>query len=443
MNCTCKSSKMSQKNTKHNIPDISYHLIFGFLFLEELPLIIQCNKEWKRLVTAPSFLQMFRNYHKLCLKTPKHVISFSKTPFRLVFKEIELMSYKTCLSNIPFVEFGHIETLQFFLNLDHIYHQNIDFHSIFETLGIRLRNLTVQISYYDFKNESSFILFQASLSLLTSLNSLSIFGNSSFMDFSFLSHMKQLNKLSSDFINLEKYRASKLVENLVDNLKLCPELVHLKLNDCLHITKQICERLNHSKLESFGTFENNVLPNLQNECTNLLKKLPCLKSIDFAMQYKAIPLSMSFAEWIHHLELFGFDAFHSITNEEINDMIIHLKHLKSITIGHCKFSKEKMKTLMEGISFQLESFRSNFFSTDQDDDLFDHLSKCKKLKYLILYYCNLKVDHFDLMTKCQNLETIYIEKCGKISKHILSPSMQQALVIPSKIFPKLKLVDIK
>jgi hypothetical protein len=61
MNSFANTTTMSLSRGTNTIPDISYHLIYCFLSLKELTLVGQCGKTWNRLVTEPSFLNLFRH----------------------------------------------------------------------------------------------------------------------------------------------------------------------------------------------------------------------------------------------------------------------------------------------------------------------------------------------------------------------------------------------
>jgi hypothetical protein len=92
-----------------HIPDISYHLIFCFLSLKELTCIAQCNKEFTRLVTESSFLNMFHFQGVLNINRQMQIQSASQSPLRSVIVNIKMDIYLD--ETMEFSHFNRLESL--------------------------------------------------------------------------------------------------------------------------------------------------------------------------------------------------------------------------------------------------------------------------------------------------------------------------------------------
>jgi hypothetical protein len=140
------------------IPDITYHLIFCFIPLDELPVIEQCCKEWKRIVTEPLFLNMFPAHAYFSSIENQNLLA-SNTPFLRVIRKIQLSNYYYC-TNFDFCKsnflskFPRLESIHLRLYLN----ETIIIKHVFQTLAPKLLYLVVFINVIIFKKLCNFFL---------------------------------------------------------------------------------------------------------------------------------------------------------------------------------------------------------------------------------------------------------------------------------------------
>jgi hypothetical protein len=429
----------------HNVPDISYHLVFCFLSLKELTLIAQCNQEFSRLVTAPSFLNMFRRDTNTLFTTgnyvEKQIQLLSINPFR---HTIRCINMRCRLSDtIYLIHFHSLVSLQLEIPFEDSQNPEFDITPVFQALAPSLRELKVflyfNISYKYFDNgmrqiRSSYIGFQKALSLLTSLTFLSLFGGyvNYFSDISFLSHMKQLQTFHFNRIHFSSFQD---IFNVITTL---PQLTHLEsdvLFDSSRFmdqTNEPCKDLEQSKLKHLDIFYSNS-KDKEHEYEHLLNQLTHLKTIAVCTIGTNIPFS--FGKWIRHLEM----SFTTLTREQVH-AIHDFPQLKSLKITTCSLEQNNpIDTLLLKLE-ELYLISSNGFTC------FSSLSKCVKLKTLSLVMLRGLGDikEFDLLSNCKQLEYITIQNCH-ISYERISSNMKQALKNKAPyndVFPRLKKVEI-
>jgi hypothetical protein len=378
------------------IPDISYHLIFCFLSLRQLPLIAQCSKEYKRIVTELSFLNMFRHKYAMELfkiKNKQQIELLSKSPFHHAIRGIIMHdTYGNLLSNsIYFIQFYKLISLDIAIDWCEDRKQNFDIKPVFQALGPGLLKLKIIVFNNPYK--SSPWNFQKALLFLTSLTSLEL--NKVFpTDCSFLSHMKQLRSFSCDF-----------------------DLTHLYLNysspsdnSFVYQMRNVCTELENSKLKNIGSFKyfTNIPKKQESECLQLLNRFNQLETIDikFVCNDK-IPTFLG--KWIQNLE------FHqrTITDRDMSDMIINLPNLKSITLESCMIQPLQIKNLINGLCKRLEVLcinSENGFHVTYFQVPFDSLFTCTKLKSLKLALVyDLEMNKIDeLFICCKQLKSVEI-----------------------------------
>jgi hypothetical protein len=434
---------MSQSFLTRENPDISYHLIFCFLSLKELPLIARCSKEWNRLVTQPSFLNMFPKQH-IYFDRETMIQSASTSSFQIIISRIKLNISFLCPSSATsyLTHFKHLIYLN--LNMVNYWFGNNNKTSdgfvshVFQLLGSTLRQLTISISP-DFTTFALLNQLQNALSFLTSLESLKIMNNSTrhfnFTNSSFLSHMKELKLFSCDCIgNIS------LIRDLPDNLALCSSLVHLDLQgylfDNLVEFKKVFKAFQNSKINHLAGLYN-IHKDQEYECAQLLNQLSHLRSIDISLVSLDHPIPKLLGKWIHRLSINN----RIFSEKDILD-IINLPHLKSLCLLYrCKLSSEQMENLIGGLSYQLEHLHVNL-SHGPLVISFQPLSKLVNLKSLSFQDVFMKdFREYELLTNCKQLESIKM-KSQYLFKEKLSENMQEALKIPSSVFPRLKTVDI-
>jgi hypothetical protein len=414
---------MSNNNT---IPDISFQLVFCFLPFRELPLIARCSKEFKRIVTEPLFLNMFRQNEEMNLEQKVNFHNASTSVFRHIIRQMT---------------FFH-EPLEHTRFLPHFH------HPVFKALGSHLLELKVDTIPQDEDelplNPPSFCHFQSALSFLTSLTSLylsNFVDEERFYDMSFLTHMKQLKTFRCDYIDIYLIP----IQDLAHNLSFCSELTHLDLfreNDIVHHLPdpQLAGALKQTKLNHLGVFYN-VSQDQQYDCAQILNHFSYLKTIGIEIETTmtgATTIPTLLGKWIHNLEL----SYRTISDKDVLDLI-SLPHLKSLELYHCVITDLQMKTLIEGLSTKLQDFvvyYSPYLDSVCVKIIFDSLSRCTKLKSLHLSNIGgVKDSEFDSRNNCKLLESISISNTDPWRPRPLN--IPSVLKNPSIVFPMLKKVE--
>jgi hypothetical protein len=385
-------SSVHMKPYDTTIPDITFQLIFCFLPLRELPHIARCCKQWNRLVTAQSFINMFQHKDTVCFGDDIIQNSVAGS-FHGIIRKIALMTFSTTFSTVKLLPFNRIVSLEFTMNygVDNYRGLEGNFETLFKALGPRLCELKVSFYY--------------------------------------------LNELFND-LPLE-------VQKLIDSLVLLPELKRLVFK-CLFNSKhfldrldKLCKGLKDSKLNHLGYFSN--IPHQSiDACVQRLNQLSHLQTIGVGLK-GTFPLDLQFislGKWISHLSIFD----RSLSHHDVNSVIIQLPHLTSITLKNCSLQhQEIIHELIKGLSSKLENLlltHTNCFESCKIS--FPILSKCKNLKSLVLKNIIFPPqDEFDLLVNCKLLETIEIEYRPYPTQAFRSPMMTQALKIPSTTFTRL------
>jgi hypothetical protein len=409
------------------IPDISYHLIFSFLSIRELAPISQCSKEWRRIVTEPSFFNMYRQTGVLTIDNKNNV---SKSPLRRVIRKVRIETLNNEINHLG--SYNRLEVLD--MTFDRIYFSyfdpGCDFISIFKQLGPKLTELIVRLQRYKHKiNTYSFIKFQTALHFLTSLTSLklqNVFYYSFISDISFLSVMKQLQSFSCNCIGVSSKELAATLQSS------CPDLIRLEVGhfNNLNDLEEICQGLQYSKLTHLGDFSN-LSRFDQNLYAQSLNKLNHLQTIEYFVFYQNIP-HISLGKWIHYLEI--FDMF--LNDEDVNS-ILALPYLKSLKMHGIRMNDSQIENLIHGLSSRLEHL--DLVGEEDFQISFKSLSKCIQLKTIsfssILFTNN---EEILLLSNCKQLESIMIPDLLFFN----DDEIYQAFEIPSTLFPKLKLAVI-
>jgi hypothetical protein len=430
------------------IPDISYHLIFCFLSLQELPLIAQSSKEWKRLVTAQSFLNMFVHKYKYMIDYKKEIFEASlvNSPFSHVIRDlIFIIPVNHNLELIYSIhQFKCIESLKLCIDFYDSKNREFDITPVFKALGPKLRKLTAVLDHVTYMGTPvpAFLHFQNVLSLLTSLRSLKLKISSQikFTNISFLSHMNQLESFVCECISNKVS-----MQELMPYLRCCPHLIHLDLgylffNHRLKYLTDLYNSIQNPKLSHLGRFYN-IDKNHELEYAKLLNQMVHIKTIDILIQNDHSTLPTLLGKWIQNLVLND----RKLEFEFICSIIDGLPHLTSLSLINCTVSDQSMWFLIQGLSSKLEILK-----VDSEDSWcnvpLSSLSNCLKLKSLKLCDAidvHTKSCDFNVLTKCSLLESIIIKNnFGAFYQINLDTSMQKALKIPSLIFPKLNTVRI-
>jgi hypothetical protein len=428
------------------IPDISYHLIFCFLSLRELTIIAQCNREWNRLVTTPSFVNMFRHQDVLEFANEDSLISASQSPFRNMIHAMRI-NYES-KQNSTILHLIHFPRLVF---LDLILRFKIDeqytkITPIFDVLAPRLHVLKVITkahSIYQYWTSHSFDEFQHALSLLTSLQSLTLTEHNEcniFKHFSFLSSMKQLTTFSCDSIH---YLTNH--EELLNNIFLCSKLSFLDLGyyfeygDSDAKTKEFCRLFKKSKLKHIGTFSFD--DRFMNH-SMIVNEMSFLQTIGVTLDSQSSISSCSpFSKWIRQIEINDI----LFSDEDVNS-VIALTNLKSLDLIRCSIGKNQLEALIHGISQRLETLciKTGHFIVEISLPCLSQIIHLKSLKLKNIFIEDLR--KFELLYKCKQLEMISISYHSDLKDsfgfRIDGSNMREAFKIPCKLLPMLKVIEI-
>jgi hypothetical protein len=373
---TKQTIKMSQKTKKQYIPDVSYHLIFCFLQLEELSLIAQCSKDFKRIVMDPSFVNMFHHSDVLEIKDEEDI-----KRFRHVIRKAKMDTQILCrLSRTNFLHrFNRLESLD--LTIDFADSKNFDYDitPVFQALGPKLRQLKVII--YEWPIGAlpplSFLQFQNALCHLESLTSLNLNNYLPiFTNVSFLTKM----------IHLQTFICNSPTKKMIKCLSFLPELTHLGGfsftggNHSINELKELCMALSKTKLIHLGRFQigGSNYDSAENY-QSFLKTLNHLETIDIIAfgNYAKIPSLSLLGKWVDHLHIY----WRSFKDEDVST-IINLPNLKSIKLERVFIQNFQLEVLISGLSSRLEKLEISDMCHNEIS--FGTLSKCTKLKSHIL-----------------------------------------------------------
>jgi hypothetical protein len=317
------------------IPDISYHLIFSFLSFKQLSIVIQCSKEWQRISTHPSFINMFSNQSQCCLfKNKRNINSSLSSPFKNAIRNIKIDINNPEMTTISLVvHFSRFTSLEFVIDFGIIENLNFDWVSLFQELGPRLLELKVEIrTLWIVSSQPSILSFQKSLSFLSNLTSLSLLTSRKdeilIIDVSFLSHMKKLKSFICNCI--DNILISN--QNLVHNLSCCSDITDLKLNMFFNYV-ELLTSFKNSKLTNIGIFRN-IDQSRENGLVQIFNQFNHLKCIDIVIHGR-IPCLLG--KWIRHLVVvsLSFDHYSNIMDDILSLSNLH-QGIHIIFVGNMK-----------------------------------------------------------------------------------------------------------
>jgi hypothetical protein len=376
------------------IPDISYHLIFRFLSLHQLPQIAQCCREWKRIVTEPSFLKMFPYNNIFQIKTNRDCERISKSQFCHIIRKICFTCHLKSTSYL--IHFRQLKSLEIHVNLKK--QKTFDIRPVFLALAPTLTELKLKFdTYHSILNlPPSFYYLQEALSYLESLHSFKLDVNCQlFNNISFLSRMKKLQSFS-----FEKhfYRGGG-AEDVFNILCGLPELTRLEFANCSIVS--IFNGMKNSKLKHIS----GVYITQDHHPFDTIPQLQTLNICVLPINVIPTPLG----KWIQSLAI---DISNVFPEQSFQD-IVSFPILKSIRIRYFYVhSNLRVDELIEQLASRLENL-----------DLSAHFHTSSFNSTLI---------SFKSISKCQKLETLSLKNFR------VSSETQHALTIPSSTFPMLK-----
>jgi hypothetical protein len=386
-----KIKDISTSTTSPYIPDISYQLIFCFLDLRELTHIAQCSRDYKRIVTNQSFMNMYKNTEEVSLP----VNNVNNRSWHLLIAS----PFQKAVQNIKFN-----------------YRYPLEIFNLFSQFT-NLKKLNLYIECWNT-----------------------------------LTDLSQFKKLESLIIKFH-FRASvffsgSIQSKIIADVRALPNFELLDVQDLftyygLDNFRSLCAQPGAPpKLRTIMSIEGDMKEKQQDEIFDLLQQLPSLYEIELIHCSNNL-LPMSWAKWVKHIQFYEyekiatsinhFDPFNQLESLNLNesyfwfdgelDQLIgaNLATLKHLTI----------KGIFE-ISFKL-------------------ISKCTELIVLNICECDngILTSEFHLLYNCRKLKELRLHKvhngvfkCDWFKMEDLSTEQQAALVIPSKVFPLLQVCEI-
>jgi hypothetical protein len=439
------------------IPNISYQLVFCFLSFKELALIAQCSKEWNKLSTEPSFLNMTHHEELFIFDKEDKLKGASSSPFRGFIRNSKLeIKYNTISKIYYLIDFPKLVSLELVFSFHFTEYFNLDMISVFRVLGSRLRQLSIKINHvtHQSNHQLNSLLrnLEQSISFLTCLEYLNMNDACSHhylmkTDFSFLSRLKNLKTFICNFILAMQ---AEYIANLTNNIKFCSNLTYLDLGPVsgnLNFWSEICESLKHSKLTYIGKFWG-IRKELEHKYVEILSTLPYLQSIGIEISTNSIHHGVPtlLGRWIRHLKI----KRRILNNEDVN-AIVTLSNLKSLVMIDVDMNCIQMQSILEALYSRLEelnfkmpyAYGSNTYPCF--DFPFESLTKCIKLKSLELCHIILELDleKIAFLSNCKKLEIIKFSYPISSNDDELCKITKQTFQIPSSIFPNLKTYEIR
>jgi hypothetical protein len=287
------------------------------------------------------------------------------------------------------------------------------------------------------------------------LKSFSLFPNLTELDMTIYYHdYSNLHEFNlSNMIQLKKLRSLKMYfsykypsrEDMIHVIRLLPELEVLQVNVLfnegtffgstvgLRNLRCLCAQPGApSCLKTIGSFSNFIPERQQTECAQLLEQLPALEEINFGNRTNfAFPIS--FSRWIKHLVIYDT----SFLDAEVT-YLAHLNKLESIELCFCDFNHVRLEQMINTHGSRLKILKIINSHSGRIDLSFSTISQCSQLTILELEnFSGLFAFEFHLLNKCKKLQQIRLEFCDLKSGEYLDSYSQQALKLPSKVFPEL------
>jgi hypothetical protein len=452
-----KIKDISTSTTKQPyIPDISFHLIFCFLEPKELTLIAQCSRDFKRMVTNRSFINMYScDEYQFKISSANTLNSLSSSPFNHLVQDIQFYidlplesTLKTLLTS-----FSRLKQLKLMgpryngQQISHIKQHQAPLLSLHE-LNIYL----FHSQHAHFLDEICFFFPKLTKLVIVCCNSNSFES----MNISAIINLKCLETLMMNFNGLNFFS---IHETIIDTVRLLPALRVLDVQDLfvfhnsfglsngLVNLRRLCAQpgaptalskisLAFTTLKLFQVGDINGHQHI--ECAELLSTLPSLESIELNELYGNIDIPRSLAKWttridVHHRGFIGTDICNLLDFKRINHIC-----LKSCTLGSQRleslitFNAPRLKTLII----------SNLGWENQVNAIsFVTISQCTELVILsIQNSAGLVASEFHFLNQCSKLKEIQIYFCS-LRREDLTLEQQKSLNLRSSTFPSLTKCD--
>jgi hypothetical protein len=378
-----------------DIPDISFHLVFGFLNLKELTLISQCSHNFRRMATNQSFLNMFSHDNIIKIYDTNTFNSLVASPFKHIIRNIKFGDHSSLIKSLSSL--------------------------ISQTKLLRKLKLVI---YTD--------------------------------DIATLSAIGQLKHLEILIMKLDPYDPDPNHEIIIDTIRLLPALRVLdvqRLFDFNSVLDKHCDatigmtnlrRLcvqpgAPSSLTTICSFDNNLSEIQQIECAQLLEKLPVLDKLDFLFDEGDCFIPILLAKWV---TCFIFE-YHDFFKTGISGLL-NFNRIIYIDLTDCSIQDAMLQQLVTAHASRLKTLKLSNFDSDNLVMIisFETISKCSELNTLVLHHCfGLRSSEIHLLNQCKKLKEILLHDCG-LKMEDLTAENQKALGLRSTTFPSLTRCEI-
>jgi hypothetical protein len=410
-----KSNKRTHEEMSQQykyIPDISFHLVFCFLTLKELSFITRCSREFRRLSTTQSFINMFFSSceEEIQIQNSYNLHSILVSPFKNQVKHIEYYGDFASKKVLQlFTQFLKLKKIKLVYLENHVV-QNQNFEKISSFNNFTMSSL--QDLWVEFDLDIGFdryivVHFLDSLSHFpTSLKEFHMkiyppaFKNVIVNNISNISQFQQL-----EILQLKIVLISSTCDTIIDTVRRLPLLRILHVDKLFHNVmnvRRLCAQPGAPPaLKQISSFNGLGSTMQQNECAQLLLQLPSLERIQMKIWFPH-PIPISLVQWVSDLSL---EEWHF--NDDFITNLSLFKKIDSIHLLNCR----------------LVSFSS--------------ISQCTELTHLKLHRCSgLLASEFHLLYNCSKLETIQISFCDL--ENNLTQEQTASLKLPSQVFPALQ-----
>jgi hypothetical protein len=440
------------------IPDISYHLIFRFLRIKQLSLIARCSKEFRRLVTNKSFINMYSSKEVIKINDLNKMISMIESSFKTTLQNIEF-NYISLFDVLPWIaNFTNLKNLKLNATTNCYNRRNPVIHEKIEMLtqnsppSQSLNNLIIELRdfehlYYNNKlyDESLFSLFQ-NLTVLDLRIPTYIFN---LINISIVNHLKKLANLTILFVGNDDHSADAQV---IDTVRLLPSIKVLDANGlfrfdnenkllniglknlrrlCAQPGAPACLTAIHSK--HWPAADNIPHENYQNEVVQLLQQLPALNEFSI-LGFCCDSIPTFLAPWTKDIEIYKT----IIVSQHIKE-IFQFSRIESISLIYCSITTDLLVNLIRIHTTRLKKFL--FEGLLEHIPFLSAISECSQLYHLEIRNCKglQQTKDLQILHKCKQLKFLRLFDCGFHFYDLDSNYYQNEL--PSQVFQALKFAN--
>jgi hypothetical protein len=283
----------------NNIPDISYHNIFCFLPLHQLVRIAQCNKELNRIVTEPSFFNMYPFDSAICPST----------------NTLELIK---CTTPGPFI---HLVKQLYFSD----YCPSDDYEWFFPAAKLnKILPIFTRLKYLYIYVQKAYMLQE--------------------ICFSSSNLIQTLEKLTLQFVQFhidDNDDDNAFIHQIIHQVRLFINLKELDLKSfftgdmTVYTLENLCAlSIATPKLSKLTQLEN-IHESKHEECAKLLSRLPQGLSLSYCINnHCSVPIL--FRPWIQNLKIQSYTTIHP----EMMNRIHQMTHLDTLSLEKCDIPED-------------------------------------------------------------------------------------------------------